>query len=219
MSGDEARCKHCTVHLGFMTSWRNARCVVIPHVSKAISAFPDYQLTLVGHSLGGAVAALASLEFQTRGWKPHVTTFGEPRLGNAAMSSHIDRRFNLTKQDLPLSLYRRVTHVSDPVPLLPLKEWGYHAHAGEIFISKYDLPPAVEDLERCQGDEDPECIAGPRYSETKTDIGTMWHIPNRYKLWQLFFAHRDYFWRLGVCLPQRGNQVRPAGSGLIAEEL
>ena len=26
-------------------------------------------------------------------------------------------------------------------------------------------------------------------------------IPSRYKLWQLLFAHRDYFWRLGVCLP------------------
>jgi len=20
-------------------------------------------------------------------------------------------------------------------------------------------------------------------------------------MWQLFFAHRDYFWRLGLCLP------------------
>jgi hypothetical protein len=24
------------------------------------------------------------------------------------------------------------------------------------------------------------------------------------KLWQLFFAHRDYFWRLGLCLPSWG---------------
>ena len=26
-------------------------------------------------------------------------------------------------------------------------------------------------------------------------------IPARYKIWQLFFAHRDYFWRLGLCAP------------------
>jgi len=26
-------------------------------------------------------------------------------------------------------------------------------------------------------------------------------IPARYKIWQLFFAHRDYFWRLGLCVP------------------
>jgi hypothetical protein len=26
-------------------------------------------------------------------------------------------------------------------------------------------------------------------------------FPARFKLWQLLFAHRDYFWRLGLCLP------------------
>jgi len=26
-------------------------------------------------------------------------------------------------------------------------------------------------------------------------------FPTRLKLWQLFFAHRDYFWRLGLCVP------------------
>ena len=26
-------------------------------------------------------------------------------------------------------------------------------------------------------------------------------FPARMKLWQLFFAHRDYFWRLGLCIP------------------
>jgi hypothetical protein len=31
-------------------------------------------------------------------------------------------------------------------------------------------------------------------------LGRRW-FPARLKLWQLFFAHRDYFWRLGLCLP------------------
>ncbi|KLU83657.1 hypothetical protein MAPG_02710, partial [Magnaporthiopsis poae ATCC 64411] len=26
-------------------------------------------------------------------------------------------------------------------------------------------------------------------------------MPTRLKLWELFFAHRDYFWRLGLCVP------------------
>jgi hypothetical protein len=34
----------------------------------------------------------------------------------------------------------------------------------------------------------------------KRDVGS-WVVPSRYKLWQLFFAHRDYFWRLGLCVP------------------
>jgi hypothetical protein len=27
------------------------------------------------------------------------------------------------------------------------------------------------------------------------------HIPARYRLWELFYAHRDYFWRIGLCVP------------------
>jgi hypothetical protein len=31
-------------------------------------------------------------------------------------------------------------------------------------------------------------------------LGKQW-FPARFKLWQLLFAHRDYFWRLGLCVP------------------
>ena len=216
------RCDTCTVHLGFMTSWKNTRCIIMPHIEQSLAAFPDYQLTLVGHSLGGAVAALAALEFQARGWKPQTTTFGEPRVGNQALSSYIDERFNLTKQDMSKDSYRRITHIHDPVPLLPPQEWGYRPHAGEIFISKYDLPPTVQDLERCNGDEDPDCIAGPRASDLRLEDllkeRDIWHIPERFKLWELFFAHRDYFWRLGLCIPQ-GSGWWPPWSPEAAEEL
>jgi hypothetical protein len=208
-------CSNCTVHAGFMTSWRNTRCIILPHVEKALALYPDYQVTLTGHSLGGAVAALASLEFKARGWEPQVTTFGEPRVGNQALVSHIDAQFNLTDQDSSRNTYRRVTHVNDPVPLLPLEEWGYRMHGGEIFISKSSLSPSRSDLQHCTGDEDSECIAGGSSSDAQnignaTEKGerdwefqaqNMWSVPPRYRLWQLFFAHRDYFWRLGLCVP------------------
>jgi hypothetical protein len=121
-------CQNCTVHSGFMTSWRNTRCTIVPHVENALTENPDYELTLVGHSLGGAVATIAALEFQARGWEPHVTTFGEPRIGNKALNDFIDERFHTASQDHGTVLMRRVTHVNDPVPLLPLEEWGYHMH-------------------------------------------------------------------------------------------
>jgi triacylglycerol lipase len=126
--------------------------------------------------------------------------------------------------------YRRVTHVNDPIPLLPLEEWGYVMHAGEIYISKLHLPPSVADLEFCDGDADERCIAGsarseilssltrrgrtrppdgdashrqiPLLNKQSDQVDAQWSlVPARYRLWELFFAHRDYFWRIGLCVP------------------
>ncbi|KAK4964876.1 hypothetical protein LTR66_012222 [Elasticomyces elasticus] len=220
----EARCDNCTVHSGFHTSWLVTRASILADLETAIALHPGYKLTLVGHSLGGAIAALAGLDFRARGWDPVVTTFGEPRIGNRGLNAYLDARFGLTAgnaADEDALRYRRVTHVDDPVPLLPLKDWGYAMHAGEIFISKAELSPEVEDLRHCTGHSDQRCIArgdaaflttaavggqyhdpdGLAWLESSHDDGGLWNIPTRYKLWQLFFAHRDYFWRLGLCVP------------------
>lgn len=284
-SNDNNKCANCTVHMGFLASWRNARDYVLPALKAARAKHPTYPVHLVGHSLGGAVAALATLEIRlSLGWQDvQVTTFGEPRIGNQALVNYLDKAFGLVdnedndevkdRESLP---YRRVTHVNDPVPLLPLTEWGYRSHAGEVYISKSDLPPAPEGLRLCRGDNDSECMAGAERSDgdgwwsdgsllgmadslalaaakkgvdidhdyyqdpvdiagavvvgdgddgndnsdgnvgdpTKADDGgepttttttprtkTKMMFPTRLKLWQLFFAHRDYFWRLGLCVP------------------
>lgn len=217
---ETSKCDDCTVHAGFMTSWKHTRPHVTPHLEELVRQYPEYQLSLVGHSLGGAVAALASLDYKSRGWNPQVTTFGEPRIGNLALMHYMDRAFVNEDAQSPESMYRRVTHVDDPVPLLPLKEWGYRMHAGEIFISKPDLSPSVADLKYCIGDEDPDCIAAAdspnpqsadefrageladrELREWWNASKSKWAVPSRYRIWQLFFAHRDYFWRLGLCLP------------------
>lgn len=215
-NGHDHKCTNCTVHAGFMTSWKHTRPHIIPHLERLVTEYPDYQITVVGHSLGGAVAALAALDFQARGWNPQVTTFGEPRIGNQALMKYIDHRFELGTEKSKNSTYRRVTHVDDPVPLLPLEEWGYRMHAGEVYISKAELSPSVTDLQHCVGDEDPRCIAGAEsYTDAPMDedggeslrnerwagYKEMWAVPARYRLWELFFAHRDYFWRLGLCIP------------------
>ena len=271
---NENKCTNCTVHMGFLASWRSARDYVLPALKAARAQHPDYPVHLVGHSLGGAVAALAALEIRlSLGWQDvQVTTFGEPRIGNQALVDYLDKAFGLVdngddedevKDEVgEKRAYRRVTHVNDPVPLLPLTEWGYRSHAGEVYISKSDLPPAPEDLRLCQGDNDPQCMAEAEKSDggwwfdgsmlqvsellalaaargvdldfhdrDHVDVGvvdggddadddaddvdvdgettttealtpkTKRTFPTRLKLWQLFFAHRDYFWRLGLCVP------------------
>lgn len=230
-SDHENKCQNCTIHSGFLTSWRNTRCTIISAVEKALKDHPDYKLVLVGHSLGGAVAAVAALEFQARGYNPHVVTFGQPRVGNRELNDYIDQKFNLDNSEPSTSMYWRVTHVDDPVPLLPPEEWGYEMHAGEIFISKAALPPRRSDLRACLGDADPHCIAQGADVEGQTPAqviqdtngvsGLAWDIsiPEKYRLWQLFFAHRDYFWRLGLCVPgpwdwRKGSQIVAGGDEL-----
>lgn len=185
------RCLNCTVHSGFLESWRVTREKIIPELVELHEKYPDYPVHLVGHSLGGAVACLAALELKVSlGWdNVVVTTFGEPRVGNTPWAHFVDNVFDLNEEtDLEKRSYRRLTHENDPVPLLPLEEWGYRPHAGEIFISKESLTPSEDDIRTCVGDEDMDCISG----------GSEY---TRYKLWQLFFSHRDYFWRLGLCVP------------------
>ncbi|PNY28270.1 Mono-and diacylglycerol lipase [Tolypocladium capitatum] len=213
------KCANCTVHMGFLESWRSARDVVLPELKALKARHPSYPVRLVGHSLGGAVACLAALELRVSlGWEDVVvTTFGEPRVGNYQLARFIDEIFDLDRDaDLESRSYRRVTHSNDPVPLLPLDDWGYRPHAGEIYISKPDLSPSEGDVRTCVGDSDPACSSNTE-SYLRQTMHRLLHFiragttvqshmeamtfPTRFKLWELFIAHRDYFWRLGLCVP------------------
>ncbi|KAL4783485.1 Alpha/Beta hydrolase protein [Aspergillus varians] len=245
--GGAPECTDCFVHLGFMNAWQSTRTTVLDTITAARDQYPDYTLTLVGHSLGGAVAALAGTEMQLRGWNPVVTTFGEPRVGNKAFVAYLDTIFHLDSDEARDWKFRRVTHVNDPVPLVPLREWGYEMHGGEIYISRVELPFSVDDVEYCKGGSDQECISGVEglettsspYSPHKINFPELdaeqqvlsrpysseevqeeeeevsflkpelqvasrlpWNlVPHRFRLWELFYSHRDYFLRLGLCVP------------------
>ncbi|KAI0505541.1 Alpha/Beta hydrolase protein [Xylaria bambusicola] len=217
----EHACTNCTVHMGFLLSWQLARRTVLPELLRLHDQYPKYPIHVVGHSLGGAVGALAALEMKViQGWdNVIITTFGEPRVGNVGFVKYLDAAFQLDDEgnDPEQRLYRRITHIDDPVPLLPLSEWGYRSHAGEFFISKSELSPTPLDIRPCVGDYDTNCIAGSDGEQTES-VGELndnaqpshdgdvlssgiWRLPVRFKLWELLFAHRDYFWRLGLCIP------------------
>ncbi|RYC56530.1 hypothetical protein CHU98_g9674 [Xylaria longipes] len=213
-------CTNCTVHMGFLLSWQVARPTVLPELKRLHEQYPNYPVHVIGHSLGGAVGALAALEMKAiLGWEDIiVTTFGEPRVGNAGFTEYLDTVFGLQddENDPEQRTYRRITHVDDPVPLLPLSEWGYRSHAGEFFITRLELSPKPSDIRPCAGDYDPNCIADSEEEETdwvgkvvaeeRSDnagalSSELWHLPAHFRLWELLFAHRDYFWRLGLCIP------------------
>jgi predicted lipase len=117
------RCENCTVHTGFYESWKDAQSVIGDVLEEVVEKYGPYgyKLEILGHSLGGAVAALAGLDAAARGWKPRITTFGEPRVGNEEFTKFISEHFDR-------ETFRRITHTSDPVPHLPFDKWGFAPH-------------------------------------------------------------------------------------------
>lgn len=119
-------CSGCTAHHGFWNSWVDARDRVTPAVKQASSQFPDYEIAVTGHSLGAAIASLASASLRNSGLNVALYNFGSPRIGGTKISSYISNQ--------PGGNFR-VTHVNDPVPKLPLLTMGYVHISPEYYVS------------------------------------------------------------------------------------
>ena len=101
---------------------------ILSAVQKTLSAQGLSSVTVVGHSLGGALALLDGvfLSLQLPGVTVKVTSYGMPRVGNQAFTNFVDSQ-----------LSGRVTHVNnqeDPVPTVPGQFLGFQHPSGEIHI-------------------------------------------------------------------------------------
>jgi hypothetical protein len=98
------------VHRGFL----NAAISVEKHISIAAEyARKSHKPHIIaGHSLGGAIAALAALQLEKKNFQVHsVWSFGSPKIGNAD--------FTLAAQRQLASKWQRLNQPNDPIPQLP----------------------------------------------------------------------------------------------------
>lgn len=148
------KCVGCRVHCGFYAYMKKNCMKLVNDVLKLKAKYPNYQLAVVGHSLGGALTILSGIEFQLMGFEPLVISFASPRIGNRVMADYVDKIFN-TKQtakyiddhhDFQKGLIR-VVHTRDIVPKLPpapfFGQMGY-----QYYISSTELPHRPVDVER-----------------------------------------------------------------------
>jgi len=122
--------------------------------------YPHYELWFTGHSLGGALAALAMAEVSsgsTAIWNPQrrmrLITFGQPRVGDEDWANAMDSL-------LPESQNRtyRVTHKRDVVPHLPPHNYkNYTHHVNEVWYPK-DMDDGA-DYVTCEGENEPAACA------------------------------------------------------------
>ncbi|KAF8304995.1 alpha/beta-hydrolase [Clavulina sp. PMI_390] len=138
------------VHDGFADAHAFSAAPVLAAVKSIFAAHSISSVTVVGHSLGGAIATLDSVFLKMN--LPASTTIktvvhGCPRVGNQAFADFIDANFND---------FTRITHQSDPIPVVPGRFLGFHHPSGEIHIEDNDSFVA------CSGQDnpDPQCSTG-----------------------------------------------------------
>lgn len=106
------------VHAGFNETWKSFRS----DVSDFMKGKNPACIHCVGHSLGGALAALNADYLSTLGaGQVKLYTFGSPRAGSFLFSRALTNRLGSN------NIYR-VSHPSDPVPMIPIFPFQHLPH-------------------------------------------------------------------------------------------
>ncbi len=112
------------VHRGFLAQWNSIKAelrAIVCEASKNTSMIPVF---VTGHSLGGALAILAALDWP---WLEGCITFGAPRVGGKEIEYAI-RRNEI--------LHRRYVYGADVVPIVPLLAMGYRHDCRPIYLTR-----------------------------------------------------------------------------------
>jgi len=120
-------CPGCRVETGFNGVWQAAADKVKEKLLQKGCA-PRGKNSLIyvtGHSLGGAVAAIATMDLYQMGYDPQLINFEAPRPGNAAFA------YWLKQTGKPQF---RITFNADPVTAIPPAWVGYSGHGQEMYF-------------------------------------------------------------------------------------
>lgn len=98
---------------------------ILATLKKATAEYPDYELVVVGHSLGAAIATVAGADIQARGYAATLYVYGSPRVVNKELAEFITNQGNIY----------RFTHTKDPAPMLPPLILGYVHVSPEYYIT------------------------------------------------------------------------------------
>jgi len=121
--------KSCKVGDGFMANYNTLAPHVVGNLTR-IGCDASEPITVIGHSLGAAEAAISMYDLKNQGYSVvRSYTFGQPRVGDETFAKAFEAEFAST--DL-----WRVTHSSDPVVHLPLSLNGLWRHTPrEVFYA------------------------------------------------------------------------------------
>lgn len=149
-TGGSSVCPDCRVHGGFATAYEELEFELF----EAFQQLSCHRASMAGHSLGGAVAALAAFRLRTELKIPvsPVYLLGMPKVGNDAFVDH----FVTTALEMgTLPAAWRVINEKDPIPRLPFSQMGYRHFPQEVYYTRNAEPKVCNALEG----EDKHCAA------------------------------------------------------------
>lgn len=98
------------VHRGFCDAWQSVEKMVVYYLKKWWT--PDTKLWITGHSLGGALAAMATISLECQGFRVSgLYTFGQPRIADWQMVNYMNGKMR--------DRMVRYANNNDVVPLIP----------------------------------------------------------------------------------------------------
>ncbi|CDH53668.1 lipase [Lichtheimia corymbifera JMRC:FSU:9682] len=121
--------KGAYVHKGFYATYMDVADEITSVVLDQAKKYPDYNIAVTGHSLGGATSMLGAMDLYQRGVPAHklkLYTQGGPRVGNKAFAEYV------LSTKVPVT---RLINKMDSVPHVPHKFAGFR-HPGEEYWIK-----------------------------------------------------------------------------------
>lgn len=113
-------------HYGWSKAYRSAKDKIMAELVQVSNSLPDYDVEIVGHSLGGALACYAAEDFNFRTTKkPTLITFGAPK---PAFGSKTKERL----LESCAKVYQFI-HRNDFVPCLP----PFYKHLDTLKLGKF----------------------------------------------------------------------------------
>jgi predicted lipase len=104
-----------SVHSGFLKSYMSVADGVVAEILNLVNQFPDFDVVLTGHSLGGAQTTLLAMDLAYNHGLvgAYIITFGSPRVGNVDFATAFNNVY--------AGRSWRVTHEYDIVAHVPLR--------------------------------------------------------------------------------------------------
>jgi pimeloyl-ACP methyl ester carboxylesterase len=147
-------CIGCAGAGGFINAYSSVRSSVLSGLNAVQRSFPNFQIVVTGHSLGGALAQLCAADLRNQTKVVQLVsqvafssviladerqyTYASPRVGNAAFANTLNAQDN----DSCGNKNFRVAHGGDFVVDLPAMDFGYR-HTHRFFNITTPLPSAL----------------------------------------------------------------------------